>query len=273
MSVTTILLFASLLIPFQPVPTEVTAASTPSIDALHASAAFLPHKRVYREDGEALTDEQQAIADSFVANEICFKENGAVSLKYNFESKEEELLEDWQARTKRKNAVRWSHGYEGSTTTVENGLIISDSGSFLHRANWKSASIALDYLSTSGTRPQDLLATVFVYDKGKRVVGSHLGEQCVQLRGVRRTKECIPRKNTATVSHNRRIRFGHKLEKGVVHAQRDGSTTVDSGKSPKFTKKLGPGKAGLLWNGRIQGFVFSITIEGHLDPKWIEAVK
>ncbi|MEM7261661.1 MAG: hypothetical protein AAF488_06690 [Planctomycetota bacterium] len=276
MITSTIILFATLAQPIHLDPPQPHFESNSPIATVadHSlNRAPFHDRKIYREDGLELTDEQKAIADRFNATEVCFKEDGRVSLRYEFESKNEALLDDWQVRAKKRQAVRWSQRYEGSTTHSHDGLIIADSGAFLHNANWLDAKVELDYLSIAGTRSQDLLAAVFVFDKGRRAVGSHIGEQCVQLKGLKRTSKCIPRKNEATLAHDRRVRFGFELDKGVVKSTLNGVPTNDSHKDPKFTRKLTPGKSGLVWQGRVQGFILDLTIEGRLDPKWIASGK
>ncbi|MCA8960966.1 MAG: hypothetical protein KDC38_10660 [Planctomycetes bacterium] len=243
-----------------------SATSVPTLNA----APLLSDGLISREDQQDISEEQQRIAQLFRATEIVFKKDGSISLRYDFESKRESLLEDWSVNARKKNVVRWSRGYEGKTTTVEDGLIIADEGMLLHRAKWRDANLNVDYLSTSGTRSQDLLAAIFAYDRGKRIVGSHLGSQCVQLKGLRRTSQCIPRANTTTVSHDERLSFGYKIEKGVLYATKSGASMVNTMENPKFTRDLGPGFGGLAWQGRVQGFVFSVTIEGHLDADWLK---
>ncbi len=43
----------------------------------------------------------------------------------------------------------------------------------------------------------------------------------------------------------------------------------DTLKLPRFTEGIDRGRVGMAWGGSIQCFIFSVTIDGALDPEWV----
>ena len=52
-----------------------------------------------------------------------------------------------------------------------------------------------------------------------------------------------------------------RMQDGVVSALRNGRVKASSEGDAKFAKDPEAGLVGLAWNGRVNGFVFRITIE------------
>ena len=231
---------------------------------------------VGQEEAEAKTEKvtynEQAILDHFHASSGSVSDDGRVELVYDFSTKDANLLRDWSpALAKTKRRIRWSQGYEGTWTTVEDGLIIADQGTFLHRAKWDGdAEIHVDYLSMSASGKKDVLATIYAWDRGKKIVGSQIGEQCIQVtRSLKVRGRPIPAEALRQVSVEDRRTFGMKMKDGVVTALRNGSAAASSEKEPKFVKKPGPGQVGLAWKGRVNGFVFRVEVSGVLSEDYL----
>ncbi len=220
-----------------------------------------------------LVPTQELLQSLFSATTIEILEDGRVRLIYDFETKEESLLGDWSPNidtTQRR--IRWSQGAEGTFSTVEDGLVIADQGLFLHKGQWSpDVKLEVDFLSMASTAKKDILAAIFTYDKRRRVVGSHLGGQCVRLsKSLKHKGKPIPARFSEPLPNSQKVTFGMLLQKDVLTALRGGSQIVDTAGNKKFLKKLGVGEVGLAWRGRINGFVFKIVIEGTLDPAWLE---
>jgi len=217
--------------------------------------------------------DRQKLASHFNASSAEWTSDGRLRLVYDFSTKELELLDDWApkiAETKRR--IRWSQGYEGTWTTVEDGLIIADQGTFVHQAVWDGdVELSVDYLSMSASAKNDVLAAVYIWNRGRSVVGSQLGDQCIRLsRSLAPRGRPIPARTLTPIAVEDRLTFGVRMDHGVVSALRNGRVRASSEGDPKFVKKPGPGQVGLAWKGRVNGFVFKIVIEGRLDPDWVE---
>ena len=221
------------------------------------------------ENSEA-TSEQLEVLFHATSSEVL--EEGRVRLVYNFESKDGSLLQDWSPdieSTKRR--IRWSQGMEGTFDTVEDGLVIADRGVFLHKGTWSpDVKVQVDYLSMANGAEKDLLATIYSYDRNKRIVGSQIGVQCVRLsKQLKRKGKAIPRRLTDLLPSSQKINFGMELKDEVFSSLRSGSKRADTAGEKKFLQKLQSGKVGLAWRGNVNGFIFKITIEGKLDHDWL----
>lgn len=218
---------------------------------------------------ELLTDE--VLSEVFTATEASVDDRGRVTVVYDFESKNEDLLFDWSPDIDTtKSRIRWSRGLEGTWSTVEHGLVIADHGIFLHKAQWKDdVKVRVSYLSMAQSDKRDILSTVFVYDKGKRIVASNMGAQCMRLSKTLRPKGAPIPKSFPRCASSQKFTFGMEIADGVLHATRSDSRQVDTRSNDKFLAKLGPGKAGLAWRGRVNGFIFKVEIEGTLDLDWL----
>ena len=85
---------------------------------------------------EWTADLQAKIERLFAASDVTFNDDGTVTLTYDFESKSDALLDDFSPpMAKFKGRLRWSRGDEGTFSTVENGLVMSMSGTWQHTAS------------------------------------------------------------------------------------------------------------------------------------------
>ncbi|MFQ5654808.1 MAG: hypothetical protein ACE5GW_08765, partial [Planctomycetota bacterium] len=217
--------------------------------------------------------ERRAISSTFHASSVEFPSEGRVRLIYDFDEQEEDLLLDWTPPIEKTNRrIRWSKSLEGTWSTVERAIVIADLGVWLHKGVWKEdVRMEIDYLSMSGTRSGDLCAVVYAYDKGKRLVGSNFGKQCVRLsKSLKLSGKPIPLKPWPMAAVEDRFTFGIKLEGGVLYSLRNGYSKADTAEKPKFLKKLSVGRVGIAFRGRVNGFIFKITIEGVPDPEWLK---
>ena len=165
----------------------------------------------------------EVLNELFSASKVEILEDGRVRLTYDFETKEDELLQDWTPDiSTTRNRIRWSRGYEGTFSTVEDGLVIADEGIFLHKGFWKdNVKVEVSYLSMANTGKNDLIAAVFAYDKGRRVVGSNMGSQCVRLSNKLKHKGApIPRQLSSPLVSSRKSTFSMELKDCVLHARR-----------------------------------------------------
>ncbi len=238
----------------------------PSIAGAQEDAAEAKTQLVYDED---------AILSKFSASSGEVSEDGRVSLTYRFSTKDSSLLSDWSpdiAKTKRR--IRWSQGLEGTWSTVEDGLIIADQGTFIHKATWDGdVEINVDFLSMSASGKQDLFAAIYLWKKGKKIVGSQYGEQCIQVtRNLKVKGRPIPAKALSRTSAEQRRTFGVRMRDGVVSSLRNGNVISSSQGNEKFAKGVEAGQVGLAWKGLINGFIFSIEIEGKLSPEFLAKI-
>ena len=219
--------------------------------------------------------DEEAILDHFAASSGEVGEDGRVTLTYLFSTKDSNLLADWSPDiSKTKRRIRWSQGYEGTWTTVEDGLIIADQGTFIHKATWDGdVDLAVDYLSMSASGKKDVLAAIYTWDRGKKVVGSQYGDQCIQLtRNLTVRGRPIPAAPLSRSSAEDRRTFGVRMRDGVVSALRNGTVIASSQGEDKFAKNVGPGQVGLAWRGLINGFVFKIEVEGKLSKEYLAKI-
>ncbi len=215
---------------------------------------------------------EDVVLPHFHATSAEITDEGRVRLVYDFSTKDIDLLADWTPAMKdTKRRIRWSQGYEGTWTTVEDGLIIADRGTFLHTAEWDGdVELSVDFLSMSSSDRKDLLSTIYVWDKGKKVVGSQVGRQCLKLSKTLAPKgRPIPAEPLSQLAVEDRVTFGMRMRDGVISAMQSGRVTASSAEDEKFVEEPGPGQAGLAWNGRVNGFVFRIVIEGRLSAEWV----
>jgi len=248
------------------------AAPAPAQEGAAGTAPKSPEASPPAEPAPLILDEA-ALQSYFQASALEITEAGRVKLTYDFSTKDSNLLVDWLpkiADTKRR--IRWSMGLEGTFSTVEDGLIIADEGTFLHRAKWeKDVELTLDYLSMSGHDKNDLLAAVYLWDQGKQIVASQVGEQCLRLaKNLAPKGKPIPAMPLGQLTGEERRSFGVRVRDGIVSALRGGSAVASSEGKPDFAKEIAAGQVGLAWRGRVNGFIFKITIEGKLNPEWVK---
>ena len=259
---------AVLLVGFTLAPTSAAFAQDgdipPAEDA--ANESDLPPPVLPRYD-------EETIVDHFHATEGSVDEEGRVHLVYRFSTKDSTLLEDWTPELKdSKRRIRWSQGYEGTWTTVEHGLVIADEGIFLHKAQWQpDVEISVEYLSMASSGKKDVLAAIYAWDRGRKIVGGHYGTHCLRLDGKMRPRgRPIPARALSPQAVEDRRTFGLRIAEGIAHALNNGHVTATSEENEKFTKDIEPGMIGLGWKGRVNGFIFTIEIEGKLDPEYLE---
>lgn len=208
---------------------------------------------------------EEAIKALFAAPVAMFTEEGKLRLYYFFGAGNEKVLKDFIPPIETtKKRIRW-----GGKGDAKRNLIIAEQGIFLHRASWKSVKFEVKYTSRSALAGRDFLAAVFSYKKRKRAVGSNLGRQILRFKGPRIAAKPLPTDFPGT-AFGESINFGFQVENGVFRCIRGGDTTIDSSSLPTLLKKVASGQPGLMWNGRVQGFLDQITIEGELDPEWLE---
>lgn len=217
-----------------------------------------------------LSEREKRILELFQATTKQFDKDGRLLLTYNFESKSEELVEDWRptlAETKMR--VRWSRGIEGTITTVEDGILVGDFGHWLHKAVFLAdLQVKVDHLSVAQFRPGTILAAVFHNDKKKRSLGVNAGYQAVCLSGWKHAKPPHPR-DEKPVPTNVRQTIGYKYDGKVLESYLRDRKTSDTAAVPKFTDGFDSGRVGLAWSGSVQSFIFQVSISGRLDPDWV----
>ncbi len=218
-------------------------------------------------------EHQRKIKDLFVATGVEFDIEGRVALEYNFEGGEQSIAADWGPRIEDFNKrVRWSRGWEGGTYAYRHDtIVVAESGIWSHKAVWRDLEMDVQFqLITEIMKPGDIVAAVYTYDKGKRIVGSNIGEQCVSLNSsLKLVANPIPPQNPLLHSGEERT-FGFKLKDGLFTATQMGRSSVDTAKSKNFLKKLTPGHAGFAWRGEyMKGYLIKVTLRGNLDDEWL----
>ena len=226
------------------------------------------------EEARQLAERQSAIALLFNATTVAWEEEtGRIILTYNFEDADHSIARDWVPEIpKFKKRVRWSRGWEGGAGIDRDTIVVSEHGTWLHKAQWSEVEVDVDFhMITEIMKKGDLIAAVYAWDKGRRMAGSNIGEQLVRLSGSQKhTGNPMPRAFPLMHSDERRT-FGYKLRDGVIAATQKGRVNFDSSKSKNFLKKLKPGHAGFTWKGEyMKGYLISFTMKGTLDPKWLE---
>jgi hypothetical protein len=224
---------------------------------------------VYK-NSKDLTESESQLLDLFTATEKRFKKDGKIHLKYNFERQTENLVDDWLPDLKTsKNRIRWARGLEGTVTTVEHGIIVGDYGEWMHKAVFRSdVEVNVDFLCVSQHKAGNILGPVFWNEKKKQSIGANFGQQVMCLKGWRLAKPLYPPKQKPVMSNTRQL-IGFKYDGRVLEATTKGKRMTDSTKVGKFTDGMDSGHIGLAWSGSVQGFIFSVTIEGALSPEWV----
>jgi hypothetical protein len=216
-----------------------------------------------------LTEEQKRIVELFSATKESFKD-GRLILEYNFESQQKDLADDWEpAIDKSRDRVRWARGIEGTPSTIEHGIIVSDQGQWMHKAEFlNDIEVKVDMMSVASYRSGTLLGPVFYNAKKKMAIGSCGGNQLVCLKGLSHAKAPHPREERPIQANSRQV-IGYKYRGGVFESYFGTRKTADSTDLKKFTEGYDTGRPGLAWKGSVQCFVYKVTIEGKLDPAWV----
>ena len=228
-----------------------------------------------REEARALAEKRERIADLFSATSVEWdKETGDIVLIYRFEEADQSVALDWGPPIEKfKKRVKWSRGWEGGSRSYRSDtIIVAEYGTWLHKAEWKNVSMDLEvHMLTEIMKKGDLLAAVYAWDKGKKMVGSNIGEQLVRLNaGQGHRGKPMPTAFPLLHADERRT-FGYKLKDGVLAATQGKRQSVTTRDNPKFLKKIKPGHVGITWKGTyMKAAVIQTVIRGTLDPKWVE---
>ncbi|MGH9362528.1 MAG: hypothetical protein ACRD2T_11490 [Thermoanaerobaculia bacterium] len=218
------------------------------------------------------TERQKQVLALFNASTKKF-EKGKLVLNYDFESENQDLVEDWRpALDQTKMRVRWARGLEGTLTTIEDGILIGDWGEWIHKAVFLAdLEVKVEFLPVSQFRPGTILAATFYHPKKKRAIGVAGGFQAVCLGGAKPAlvKPPHPPKPERPIPSNLRHWVGYKYDGKVLESYHSQRKTSDTSAVPKFTEGFDVGHVGLAWNGSIQTFVFNVSITGTLDPDWV----
>lgn len=225
------------------------------------------------QEARELAARQKTIAELFSATEVKWeKETGRIILTYSFENADHSIARDWVPEIPRfKKRVRWSRGWEGGAGVDRDTIVVSEHGTWLHKAQWTEVEVDVDFhMITEIMKKGDLIAAVYAWDKGRRMAGSNIGEQLVRLSASQKhTGKPIPRQAPLMHADERRT-FGFKLQDGVIAATQKGRVNFDSKSQKNFLKKVKPGHVGFSWRGEyMKGYLISYTMRGTLDPEWL----
>jgi hypothetical protein len=218
---------------------------------------------------------KEKIRQLFVATKIEFEGSDRVILFYHFKKNDQHIAADFQPAIESiPKRMRWSRGYEGYYTLWEHGVVVNRLGIWLHKAVWDDdVEFDFEYGSLSEImKPADLIAAIYSWNKGKRIVGSNRGEQCVYLsKALKHAKAPIPRSAPSLITNGQKRHIGFRIEDDVFSAQTAGRTRASADESSKFLKNRAPGQVGIAWNGQwVKGMISSVTIKGTLDKEWLE---
>jgi hypothetical protein len=217
-----------------------------------------------------LSESDRRILDLFKATEKRFEKDGKIYLRYDFERMKEDLVDDWSPDLKAaKNRVRWARRLEGTLTSIEHGIIVGDHGEWIHEAVFRSDVVVdVDFMCVSQHKPGNILGPVFWSEKKKQSIGANFGQQVMCLKGFKPAKPLYPPQQKPVLANTRQV-MGFKYDGKVLEATTKKKRMADSEKVPKFADGMDTGHVGLAWNGAVQGFIFSVTIEGFLSPEWV----
>jgi hypothetical protein len=220
--------------------------------------------------GEKLSERDQRILDLFVASRKSFTKDGRLRLEYDFETKQQDLVEDWKPDLKPQvQRIRWSRGAEGTPSTVEDGIVIGDYGEWFHEAVFLTdgLEVTVDQMNLSPFKPGSIQAVVLYNEKKKMSLGVNAGAQAVVLKGWKHAKNPIPR-NERPVTSCQRFKAGLRMKATTLECVLEGRKLSDTAQNVKFTDGFDRGRVGLAWSGSIQCWIFNVVMEGRLDPEW-----
>ena len=214
-------------------------------------------------------EREKRISGLFKASVVSF-EKDRIILVYNFESKDQDLPEDWLPDLNPKNMrIRWARGIEGTITTVEDGMILGDFGEWYHKASFLGdIDVEVDLLPVSQYKQGNIMGPVFYNEKRKRAIGTNEGNQAVCLANRKHAKPPIP-KTEKVVTANERHKIGFAFDGKKLECRYNGRKMTDTSSAPKFTEGFDTGRVGFNWNGSVQYFIFKVTMKGKLDPAWL----
>ena len=154
-------------------------------------------------------------------------------------------------------------------------MIIAEQGVFVHQARWKEVTFDVTFSTYSGTRKGDYIAAALAWDDGKRGVACNLGQAMFPLKKWRPSGKPVPRVFPLAM-HRQRSQFGFDFRNGVFTcrsreqvATDDADQPIDTTKRAKWMKNVKAPQVGVLWKGRVQGYLDQMVIEGVPDPEWL----
>ena len=209
------------------------------------------------------SDQRRKIVRFFSATAADFEDNDALTLTYNFKSKQERLVSDWSKLDNKKGRLRWTKPGEGAAERVS-GILIASKGRWTHKAVWTDVVVIVELTPMSTSRKGDIVAATFSAAKGKHAVGTNGGVSLGRVSGL----NLVSRGRTPVFVYNAPIEFGYVKENKLFSATKNHSTTIDSSQVKSFLKKLEAGRIGLLWNGQVNCIITKVTISGKLDRDW-----
>ena len=217
--------------------------------------------------------ELSALQGHFATREIKFLGDREIELTYSFEKNQPDLADDFSPPLKKvAKRMRLSHGWGDSHSTVDDGLVVNKFGIYLHNAEWDSVQIDVRWGQLSEiSRPDDVVAAVFAFGKKRnKFVASNLGRQCVRLsKKVRFASRPVPAVAVQPPNANTEVTFGLRVKDGKVTALRAGRD-VHTTDNKKICRGLGPGLAGLAWNGTyVKGMIPTVVLKGRLTEQWM----
>jgi len=235
------------------------------------------------EDEPGPTEREKKVLALFKASKAYF-EKGRLILTYDFETKRDDLVEDWTPRPEdTKKRIRWS-GKEGPTRQSKDkkgnkievyvpGMVIADYGQWTHKAVFlPDVEVEVTLYSMAQPRAGTIVAATFGSEKKKRALGVNGGYQAVCLGGAKpaHLKPPLPAADRPLTREVRQT-IGFRYNGKLWESYKDGKKTGDTSGSPKFTEGFGPGQVGLAWNGQVVCFIHRVTIKGKLDADWVSA--
>lgn len=212
-------------------------------------------------------EQEKKILELFHATKEEFTDKGLLSLEYDFETENENLLMDWAPKVETtRRRIRWAQRWD-------EGLMIAEEGTFVQKAIWDDR-MKIRVTGVSYAQMDDgHYRVVGIFDeKGRTMIGSNVGEQIVRLNGMKITSGFPGRFPVTAVEQ--KLDFGIELEAGVLRSTRGAARVLDTSKKPSWTKKFGKGRLGLRWLGRTQMCIHKVEFLGKLDVKWaLEALE
>ena len=149
--------------------------------------------------------------------------------------------------------------------------MIGDRGMWLHRAVFlPDVAVEMSCLSLAQPRAGTVMGPVFYSEKKKRAMGASAGGQLVCVQGARPAHARAPHPaKDKPVAYDSRINLGMAFDGKVLSGFRESKKFADSKEAPRLCEGIDTGRAALAWNGSVQALLFSVRIEGKLDPDWI----
>ena len=226
------------------------------------------------EKWEALEARKEGIRKLFYATKVEFDKEGKIILTYDFQKREQAIAEDFRPTIESvAKRMRWSRGWEGTYYEwYKSGVVINKIGKWIHKAVWQDVDMEFEYgMLSEIMKKGDIVAAVYAWDKGKHMVGSNRGHQCIYLNSsLKHVKSPLPKTFPPLMKNTQKLTFGLRMKQGVLTATKMGRDVVDTSSKPNYLKKLKPGHVGIAWNGQwVKGIILNIKISGVLDEEWL----